>query len=340
MIADNGHPSRPGRAVDVHCHYVSPDLLTVDRRFAAQPDGAGGEDLYFGDRRLGPLPPGLTDLGLTVANMEQTGLTGRLCCTASWLTCYWAEPSLGQAITRATNENIARGVSAYPGRLMGLASLPMQDVGLAIAELRYATERLGLVGAAIGTNVNGDYLDHPRFEPFLAAAEQAGVPVFLHPHHVCGGERLGRYGLSRAIGNPHEAATALCRVILGGVLERHPRLKLCFPMGGGSIGPLLGRVTHGWSVRPEARQKAPQQPAEYLRRCFFDTVLHSADSLEFLLGILSASQLLLGSDWPWDMGVAEPRRLIEDSSLDDEDRRAVFAGNVDRLLSQAVSSTQ
>lgn len=327
---------RPQRAVDVHCHYVSRELLRVDRRFAARAEGAW-EALYFDDRRLGPLPPGLTDLGLTVANMEQTGLTERLCCTASWLTCYWAEPSLGQAITRAMNENIARGVSAFPGRLTGLASLPMQDVDLAVEELHHATKELGLVGAAIGTNVNGIYLDDPRFEPILAAAEEAGTAMFLHPHQVAGGERLKHYGLSRAIGNPHEAATALCRVILGGVLERHPQLKLCFPMGGGSIGLLLGRITHGWSVRPEARLKAPQAPAEYLRRCFFDTVVHSSDSFDFLLDLVPASQLLLGSDWPWDMGLTEPRRLIEDSRLNDEAQGAVLAGNVDRMLSRSVA---
>jgi aminocarboxymuconate-semialdehyde decarboxylase len=326
-----------GRAVDVHCHYVSRDLLGVDSRFGARRDGAQGEALYFGDRRLGPLPPGLTDLDLTVANMELTGLTERLCCTASWLTCYWAEPSLGQAITRAMNESIARGVAAHPGRLMGLSSLPMQDVNLAVEELHYATTRLGLVGVAIGTNVNGSYLDDPRFEPLLTAAEQLGVTIFLHPHQVAGAERLRNYGLSRAIGNPHEAATALSRVILGGVLERHPQLRLCFPMGGGSIGVLLGRITHGWSVRPEARLKAPRAPAQYLRRCYFDTVVHSNASFELLLGILSPSQLLLGSDWPWDMGLDQPRRLIEDSSLDEESRFAVLAGNVDRLLSRSDS---
>ena len=334
-MTDSARRGEEGAAIDVHCHYVSRDLLDVDRRFTARRDEREGEALYYDERRLGPLPPKLTDLALTIEDMARARLSHRLTCTASWLTCYWADPALGKEISRATNEAIARGVAGYPDRLMGLASLPMQNVDLAIEELHHAVDRLGMVGVAIGTNVNGVYLDHPRFAPLLAEVEASGVPMFLHPDHVGGVERLGGYGLTLALGNPHEAATALCHVILGGVLERYPNLKLCFPMGGGSIVPLLGRITHGWSVRPEAGALAPQPPVEYLRRCFFDTVVHSSESFEFLLNTVPTSQLLLGSDWPWDMGLTQPRSVIEDSSLDGELRDAVLVGNVSRLLTRA-----
>ena len=319
-------------AVDVHAHHVSRDLLLVDKRFNARRDATWGESLYFDDRFLGPLIPRLTELSLMIEDMDAARITHRLCCTASWLNCYWAEPELGQALCRAINETIARGVAEHPGRLTGLATLPLQDVERAVAELRYGVQTLGLAGASAGTNVNGVYFDDPRFDPFFQCLEELDVPLFFHPDDVAGADRMRDYWLVRLLGNPHEAALSLSRIILGGVLERHPRLKLCFPMGGGSISQLLGRVIHGWQMRPEARVRAPRRPDEYLRRCYFDTILHSEVSLEFLLRTVPPEHVVMGSDYPWDMGQAQPRSFIEASGLPAETQQAVLGGNIGRLL--------
>ena len=336
---DSNSEVRPKTAaVDVHCHHVSRALADVDRGFVARSDDTWGEALFFHDRYVGPLTPRLTDIDLTILDMESARLSHRLCCTASWLTCYWAEPSLGRTITRATNETMARDVAKHPTRLLGLASLPLQDVEGAIAELTYATATLGMVGVALGTNVNGVYFDHPQFEPLFAAIQELNVPIFFHPDEVLGEERLKDYWLIRLIGNPHEAASALAHLIFGGVLERYPDLKVCFPMGGGSFAHLLGRITRDWSVTPGAQSRTSLPPREYLERCYFDTVVHSPSSFEFLLKFVSPSHLVLGSDYPWDMGLAEPRRLIEESSLSAEEGRGVLAGNIGDLLGRKFGS--
>ena len=319
-------------AIDVHAHHLPRQVLEIDQRFASSRDARGLEWLYFEGRRLGPLTPKLTDLGLMLEDQSNSRLTRRLCCTASWLTGYWADSKLGQRLSRTINEAIAEATRDHPGQLLGLATVPLQDSKLAIAELAYAVSELGLVGAAVGTNVNGAYFDDPRFDGFLEAAQELDVPLFFHPNDVAGWERQREYALIQLLGNPHEACLSLVRMILGGTLERFPRLKPCFPMGGGSVGLLLGRLSHGWRVREEARVKAPKPPEEYLDRIYFDTVLHSAKSLELVLEVISPDRLVLGTDYPWEMGQQGAVELIEHSRLSPDQRRAVLAGNAQRLL--------
>jgi aminocarboxymuconate-semialdehyde decarboxylase len=322
-----------GAAVDVHAHYVPREMVRVDHRFAVKADAVWGEALYFDDAYLGPMPARLTELSLLLEDMAATGVSQRLCCTASWMTFYGADAGLGRAVARANNEQLAAAVAAHPGRLLGLAATPLQDVDSAVAELVHAVERLGLSGVAVGTSVNGDYYDHPRFRPFFAAVEELAVPVFFHPDDVAGGERLDDFYLGRLIGNPHEATLSLARIILGGVLEQFPGLKLCFPMGGGSIAYLLGRIRHGWEVRPEAKVQAPKSPDEYLRQCYFDTVLHSQEAFDFLVSVVPPEQLVMGSDYSWDMGLEYPRQAIEASAaITAEQKRGVLSGNIERLL--------
>jgi aminocarboxymuconate-semialdehyde decarboxylase len=310
--------------VDVHAHHVPPDLLAVDRRFREVPDERWGSILYYGDRGLGPLPPRLTELSMLLADMDERGVDVRAICNASWLTCYWAEPAFAADLARATNELLARAAAEHPGRIAGLASVPLQDVERAVAELEHAVGTLGLRGVAVGTNVNGTYLDDPRFDDFFAAAERLDVPVFFHPDSVAGADRLRDYYLVRTLGNPHEVAIAIARLVLGGVLERHRSLKLCFPLGGGSVPYLLGRIERTWSVRDEARERVGESPAAQIRRCYFDTILHSSASLRFLLDVVPAGQVVLGSDYPWDMGEADPAAGIR--SVD-----GVAPGDLDRI---------
>lgn len=319
-------------AVDVHAHHLPLEVLRIDGRFAARDGRQGVESLYFEDRHLGPIPPRLTDVSLLVEDMERANLSHRVCCAPSWLTCYWAEPALGRELSRGINEAIAGSVKARPDRLLGLAALPLQDVEGAVAELRHGVKELGLVGASAGTNVNGVYFDDERFEPFFEAVQELDVPLFFHPNNVAGEERLKEYGLTQIVGNPYDAAISLSRVILGGVLERFPALKLCFPLGGGGISFLLGRLQHGWEVRPEARTRAPRPPAEYVRSCHFDTILHSSLGFRGLVEVMPADRLLIGSDYPWEMGEREPRRMVESSGLAPAECRAVLAGNAGRLL--------
>jgi len=330
-----------GAAIDVHAHYLPRDILDVDRRFALKPDPIWDEALYFDGQNLGPMPPRLTDIGLLLNDMDTRGISQRLCCTASWMTFYREDVGIAREVARANNERMAQMAADHPGKLYGLASLPLQDIESAIAELDHAITNLGLTGIAVGTSVNGEYYDHPRFRAFFARVEQLEVPVFFHPDDVAGAERLAPYYLGRLIGNPHEATLSLLRVILGGVMEAFPRIKLCYPMGGGSLPFLLGRVEHGWDARPEARELAPRPPIEYLRQCYFDTILHSQAAFDYLVSVVPVDHVVMGSDYPWDMGPDVPREVIDGSTaLTDEQRAGVLAGNVDRLLARSGDATR
>jgi aminocarboxymuconate-semialdehyde decarboxylase len=319
--------------VDVHAHLVPDGVLEIDPRFRVSPDPDWGALLHYGDRFLGPLPEALTQVDVLLAEMDQRRTDVCAVASASWLTCYWAEPSLGRDVARGTNELIAGAVAAHPDRLVGLAGVPLQDVALAVDELEHAVGRLGMRGVAIGTNVNGTYLDDPVFEPFFAAAARLGVPVFLHPDEVAAADKLREYYLTRLIGNPHEVALSLARLVLGGVLERVPELKVCVPLGGGSIPFVLGRIENGWRARSEARMRLQSPPADSFRRCYFDTILHSRASLRFLLDVIPPEQVLLGSDRPWDMGEADPLGALEQlDELPAADRERIAGANAAALL--------
>lgn len=320
----------------MHAHYLPRDVLQVDRRFTLKPDPIWGEALYFEDQELGPMPPRLTEISLLLDDMGPRGISQRLCCTASWMTFYHADVGIAREVARANNERMAALVATHPGKLRGLASVPLQDTESALTELDHAVTHLGLSGLAVGTSVNGEYYDHPRFRPFFAEVERLDVPVFFHPDDVAGADRLSPYYLGRLIGNPHEATLSLVRIILGGILEEFPRLKICYPMGGGSLPLLLGRVEHGWEARPEARTRAPRRPSEYLRQCYFDTILHSQSAFDYLVSVVPPEHVVMGSDYPWDMGPDSPREVIDASSAITTDQRTgVLASNVERLLSRA-----
>ena len=316
----------------MHAHFVPGGLVAVDSRFRLVDDATWGRVLRHGDRIMGPMPERLTEIDAVLADMDARRIDVRALTTTSWLTCYWAEPALGQEIARATNELIAAQATAYPQRLVGLATLPLQDIGRSLEELEYAVGRLGLRGVAAGTNVNGRYLDDPSFEPLFEAAERLRVPIFFHPDDVAGADRMADYYLTRLLGNPHEVALALARLILGGVVERFPAARLCFPMGGGSLPFLLGRVENGWRVRGEANAHTERPPAESLRSCYFDTIVHGPEALSFAIATVPATQFMLGSDYPWDMGEPDPVRAVEALDLDDDDRRRVLGGNAVQLL--------
>jgi aminocarboxymuconate-semialdehyde decarboxylase len=311
-------------------------LTSAIAGFRIVPDDAWEQMLWHGERRLGPLPARLTDVQLLLADMDERRIDIRAIGTASWLQCYWAESALGQELARATNELVAETVARNPERLVGLASLPLQDVDRAIEELDHAVKTLGLRGVVAGTNINGRYFDEPEFEPLFAELERHGVPVFFHPDEVAGADRMTDYYLTRLVGNPHEATLALARLVLGGVIERHPGVRMCFPMGGGSISLLLGRIEHGRRVRPEARVRTEQSPRESLRACYFDTIMHSPQSLAFAFEVLSPSRFVLGSDYPWDMGEADPVGAVE-AVLDGDDRALVLGVTAADLLGGILS---
>jgi aminocarboxymuconate-semialdehyde decarboxylase len=231
---------------------------------------------------------------------------------------YWAKPGDGAEMSRFLNENIAAAVNEFPLRFVGLGTVPMQDTELAVRELEYC-KSIGLVGVEIGTNVNQLNLSEPQFLEFFAACERLGMAIFVHPWDMMGEADMQKYWLPWLVGMPAEVSRAICSLIFGGVLERLPGLRILFAHGGGAFPATLGRIEHGFEVRPDlCAVDNPHSPRRYLNRMYFDSLVHDASKLNFLLDLVGADQIALGSDYPFPLGEAEPGNVIDSCGFSDE----------------------
>jgi aminocarboxymuconate-semialdehyde decarboxylase len=192
---------------------------------------------------------------------------------------------------------------------------------------------LDLKGVEISTSVNGEELDAELLKPFWRKAEELGAVVFIHPWGTSLGARVNTYYLNNIIGQPLETTIALSHLIFGGVLDRHPRLKIVAAHGGGYLPSYSGRTNHGHAVRPEARASAPKIPLEYLKKLWFDTLVYEPEALRHLINVVGASQLIVGTDYPFDMGHYEPHELIENTpGITETEATAILGGNAASLL--------
>jgi aminocarboxymuconate-semialdehyde decarboxylase len=231
--------------------------------------------------------------------------------------CYWAEPKAAQAFARMQNENVAALVARHPTRFSGMAAVPLQDPALAVEELRHCRESLRLGAVEIGTCPGGRDFDDPALFPFFAACRDLGMAVFVHPASpLVGQERLTRYYFPLIVGNPLETALAISKLIFGGVLERLPDLRIAFAHGGGAFPFTLARLNHGWHVRPEGPAAIPKEPRDYARRIFVDSLTLSPRNLHFIIEELGADRVMIGSDYPFDMGDADPLASLDAAGLD------------------------
>jgi aminocarboxymuconate-semialdehyde decarboxylase len=246
---------------------------------------------------------------------------------------YWAEPELGLASSRLINDRIAQTVAGHPDRFVGLGTVPLQAPELAVAEMKRCVEDLGLRGIEISTNVDGRDLSDPALRPFFAAAEELDLLIFIHPHHFTHPQRLEQFYLNNLIGNPLESTIAVSHLIFGGVLERYAGLKICVAHGGGYLGAYAGRLDHGYRARCDCREHISRPPSDYLRRLYFDTMVFEADQLAFLVDKWGADHIVMGTDYPFDMGEPQPVEFVQSvQSLSDEQRALILGDNAARLL--------
>jgi aminocarboxymuconate-semialdehyde decarboxylase len=327
-------------SIDVHAHIVPDGVLKTlpadGGRYGielAEQDGRWAA-LIAGRVRTPPIIPPLLDLPRRLAAMDATGVDVQL--LSSWidLTAYALDAATGERYSRMFNETLAGLVAEHPDRFRGLATVPLQSPQRAADELRYAVGTLGMVGAEIATTVDGVELDDAGLEPFWAAAEELCCPIVVHPYASLAGRNVQRYALGNLIGNPAESTLAIGHLIFGGVLERHPDLKLVFVHGGGFAPYQVGRWDRGAATDFRgAGQRLTRSPGEWLQSLYFDTVLHSARSLQFLVEVVGVERVVLGSDYPFVMGEPEPvAALAALGSLSDRDRERILDGNVSALL--------
>jgi aminocarboxymuconate-semialdehyde decarboxylase len=312
------HPSRAAvPVVDVHAHAL---VLPAHDIAVAAPGAAparAAEAATFGPRamdvnrrQIGRILPLLTELDARLAHMDRMGVDMQLVSPSPQHYHDWADVDMSARLSRMVNEGIADLCAQRPDRLVGVGLVPLHHPALAVEELTHAVTSLGLRGVEISTSAGGRELSHPDLEPFWARAEELEALVFIHPWGCSLGDRLGEHYLANVVGQPVETTLALSHLIFSGLLDRRPGLRILSSHGGGYLPHYTGRADHAWEVRPDAR--TPQRrPSEYLTRLYFDGLVFDAQILAALIARVGADRVMLGTDYPFDMGVEDPLVRLE-----------------------------
>jgi aminocarboxymuconate-semialdehyde decarboxylase len=249
---------------------------------------------------------------------------------SAWMdfSAYVLDPTDGAWLASSLNELTAEAIAPYGDRFRAMAAVPLQEPDLAAAELRRAMTDFGMIGVEIATSVVDDELDEERFDPFWTAAADLGVLVLIHPYASIGAERLERYFFSNVVGNPAEETVAAAHLIFGGVLERHPGLRVCLTHGGGFLPYQIGRQDRGYVARPDVTAvRLTAAPSSFLRRFYYDTIVHSPEALQFLVDRVGSDRVLLGSDYPFPMGDPKPVETVTHADLPGESVDAIVRRN-------------
>ncbi|MFD8814742.1 amidohydrolase family protein [Streptomyces sp. NPDC059627] len=324
--------------IDVHAHVLLPE---VEALVAGLPGLAEARALDA--RRNGPAAlavsgpmvreriPRLTDVTVRLAAMDEQGVDIQLVSPSPSHYHYWTDEDTAEKLYRLANEATAAHCAQAPDRLHGLGLAPLQYPAQAVDALEHALDQ-GLSGVEISSHAPGSELSDPAYEPFWSRAEETGAIVFLHPFGCTLDERLDQWYLSNTVGQPTENAVALSHLIFSGVLDRHPELKLVAAHGGGYLPTHIGRSDHAWSARSDAGADCAHLPSSYLRRIYFDSLVHDPHVLRELVRAVGGDRVLLGSDFPFDMGTEDPVAALRAARLPDRDFHAVRGGNAAALL--------
>jgi aminocarboxymuconate-semialdehyde decarboxylase len=338
----HGKPGREMRpetlTVDIHAHVFVPEAAAIVAghldpksiplgRFAT-PETQALNRRQDADRRAVTM-----DHEQRIAVLDAMGVDMQVCAPAPGQCYTTVAPEHAVPAARVVNDGVASFCAQRPDRFVPLGTVPFQAPEDAVVELARCMGPLGFKGVQILTNVGGREISLPEYAPFWEAAERLGALVMLHPAGFTGGERFSRYYLSNVIGNPLDTTVALHYLILDGVLERHPALKILAVHGGGYLPAYSGRIDHAWGARSDARGDLPRPPSEYLRRVYFDSIVFTPHQLEYLVRMFGADRILMGTDFPYDMADSDPiGHVCAVESFDAATRAAIAGGNAQRLL--------
>ncbi|MBL7754002.1 MAG: amidohydrolase [Chitinophagaceae bacterium] len=263
-----------------------------------------------------------------IPEMDATAVDIQVLSTIPVLFNYWANPQDGLETSRFFNDHIAQCVDFYPERFIGLGTVPLQDIDLAIREMERCVRELKMPGIEIGSNVNQVNLSDSRFDPFWQAAEELNCSILIHPWEMMGENDMMKYWLPWLVGMPAETSRAICSLIFAGVFQKFPKLKFAFAHGGGSFPATVGRVEHGFKVRPDlCAIDNPVNPRDYLGHFWVDSLVHDAAAMELLLKTIGSQRICCGSDYPFPLGEHRPGELIESMPLSDSIKQAILWDN-------------
>jgi aminocarboxymuconate-semialdehyde decarboxylase len=270
--------------------------------------------------------------------MEEKRLAFNVLSSSPFAFLYEVEDNLAVELARFHNDQLSELVKKYPDKFAAMATLPLQAPDEALKELMRATKTLGLRGVEIGSHVGKRELGDEVFLPIYKALEDLNMPIFIHPHHVAGLDRLLDFYLNNLIGNPLDTTIAAAKLIFSGVLEKCPRLKIILAHAGGQVPYIIGRWEHGYQVRPECKEKVPRPPMAYFKNFYFDTITHHPDMLRFLVSFVGADHVLLGTDYPYDMADENPVDTVSQlTNIKAADRKKIMWENAIALYGLKVS---
>lgn len=323
-------------AIDMHAHTIVTEAADlVAPYFTPESDEFirwGGERSTAYNNSLDYLAPMLTDPDLRIKEMDRMRVDYQAVAIAPPHYFYWTEPDLGAKVASIQNDGIARFVDTHPERLVGLATLPMHNPEAAVSELKRAVTELGLKGASINPSAQGVDYDDARYEPFWDLAHDLDVVIVLHPNGFIDGRRLQDYYMINVVGNPLESTVALTKIVMGGVIERHPGIKIVAVHGGGYLPFYMDRMDHAAAERPDVGYKISGKPSDHLRQIYFDSIVFG-DGLDYLVDRVGSDHIVLGTDYPYDMGEKNPvDRIARVAGISDEARAQMTGLTAARLL--------
>ena len=267
-----------------------------------------------------------------IEQMSEMRVTRQVLSPMPELLSYWLPLDDAKVLIRYLNEQIAEMLQAAPERFVGLGCVPLQDTDSAIGELEFLKSNLNFPGVEIASHVNGVSIGDARFEPFFAAAERLGAAIFVHALRPAGQERIVGAFPEQAVCFPGDVALACASMITGGIASRHPKLRIAFSHGGGTMSILMPRLVHAWNNFPKAKESLQESPATIARRFYYDELVFEPNAIRFLVESFGETQIVVGTDYPFALGDWKPMKTLEAANLGAETLRAVTSANAKRFL--------
>ena len=328
-------------AIDIHTHVEFADTATIVKkkyteeeifsRFVVPATGAHSAELNKGI--MSALRGPLRDPEKKIKDMEERKLAFSVLSSTPFSFFYEIEDALSVELAQFQNDQLAEMVRKYPDSFAAMATLPLQVPDAAAKELGRAINKLGLRGIEIGSHVGKRELGDQAFWPVYEILEKHGLPMFIHPHHVAGMDRLQNFYLNNLIGNPLDTTIAAANLIFSGVFEKYPNLKVILAHGGGQFPYIFGRFEHGYHVRPECKEKVKKSPRHFMKNFYFDIITHSQEALQYLVSLVGSDHVLLGTDYPYDMGNHQPVETVSGlSGVKEEDKQKIMRDNAIALF--------
>ena len=317
--------------IDIHTHILPKNWPNLKERygyggFVQLEHCSGCSRMLIDGEHFRDVTKNCWDPNTRIEECDKTEVDVQVLSTVPVMFSYWAKPKDTADLSMILNDHIADLVTEFPKRFIGLGTLPMQDADLSIKELTRLKEIKGIAGVQIGSHINGWNLDDSRIFPILEAAQDLDLSVFVHPWQMLGSDRMNLYWLPWLVGMPAETALSICSLIFGGVFEKLPNLRIAFAHGGGAFPSIIGRLEHGYNVRPDiVATHNKHNPRDYIGKFYLDSLVHEPSVLKYMIDLFGADCIALGSDYPFPLGEEMPGEMIRNMKLDKNIVSALYA---------------